>query len=287
MSSVSEAEILITGASGNVGGEIIKIFARKSVPVAAAVFDVDKTNFPKTVAPRRFSFTDSQTFPEALQNIRKVFLMRPPAISNVRRDIFPFIEYCQSSGIEQIVLLSLLGAETLRFVPHRAIEIEILRRQIPYTFLRPSFFMQNLATTHRAEIKDDGEIFVPAGNGKTSFIDVRDLASVAFAAFFEEEYLNQAYSLTGSEALSYYETAEIMSKILHKTIRYANPSVFSFVWKNYRKHENLSFVLVMAAIYSMAKFGKAALITDELQEILQRSPILFKDFVEDYASVWK
>lgn len=286
MPAAPKIEILITGASGNVGGEIIKIFAEKSIPVAAAVSAVAKTKFSETVEARRFDFTDPQTFPGAMRNIRKVFLMRPPALSNVRRDIFPFIEYCRSAGVEQLVLLSLLGAETLSFVPHRKIELEILRREIPYTFLRPSFFMQNLSTTHRDEIRN-GEIFVPAGRGKTSFVDARDVASVAFAALFEEKHLNRAYSLTGSEALSYNEAAQIMSNVLRKTVRYSNPSVFSFFWKNYRKRQNLSFVLIMTAIYLTARFGKAALITKELQEILRRPPILFEEFVEDYALVWK
>ena len=72
-----------------------------------------------------------------------------------------------------------------------------------WTFLRASFFMQNLSTTHRDDIRERGDVFVPAGKGKTSFIDVRDIADVAVKALTEPGHENKAYPLTGDVALNY------------------------------------------------------------------------------------
>lgn len=179
---MTTSKFLITGATGNVGGELIKLFSCENIEAAAAVTDASKSayQFPAGIEPREFDFTRRETYADAMQGVFKVFLMRPPAVSNVRRDIFPFLEYCRRGQVEQIVFLSLLGAEKLSFTPHRRIEMEIVRLGIPYTFLRPSFFMQNLSTTHRDEIKTGSEIFVPAGRGKTSFVDARDIAFCEF-----------------------------------------------------------------------------------------------------------
>ena len=281
-------KILITGATGNVGGELVKICSRENVEVVAAVSDLAKSSsqFPSGIEPREFDFTRPETYAGAMRDVSKVFLMRPPAISNVRRDIFPFLEYCRRERVEQIVFLSLLGAEKLSFTPHRKIELEILRLDVPYTFLRPSFFMQNLATTHRDEIKNENEIFVPAGKGKTSFVDVRDVAFAAFTSLSGAQHLNKSYELTGSEALSYFEVAEILSDVLKKPIAYRNPSLLSFIWRSWQKHKNLSFVLVMAIIYTTARFGQAGLITERLPKLLGRNPISFRQFAEDYKDCW-
>ena len=281
-------KILITGATGNVGGELIKICSRESVEAVAAVTDLTKSagQFAFGIEPREFDFTRPETYAGAMRDVSRVFLMRPPAVSNVRRDIFPFLEYCRRERVKQIVFLSLLGAERLSFTPHRRIEMEILRLDIPYTFLRPSFFMQNLATTHRDEIKSDGEIFVPAGKGKTSFVDARDVAESAFTSLSGAQHLNKSYELTGSEALSYYEVAEILSEILKKSIAYQKPSLLSFIWRSWRKHKNLSFVLVMAIIYTTARFGQAGSITEELPKLLGRKSISFRQFAEDYKDRW-
>jgi len=281
-------KILITGATGNVGGELVKICSRENVEAVAAVSDLAKSasQFPSGIEPRKFDFTRPETYASAMQGVSKVFLMRPPAISNVRRDIFPFLEYCRRERVEQIVFLSLLGAEKLSFTPHRKIELEILRLDVPYTFLRPSFFMQNLATTHRDEIKNESEIFVPAGKGKTSFVDVRDIAEAAFTSLSGAQHLNKSYELTGSEALSYFEVAEILSDVLKKPIAYRNPSLLSFIWRSWQKHKNLSFVLVMAIIYTTARFGQAGLITEGLPKLLNRKPISFRQFAEDYKDCW-
>lgn len=283
------SRILITGATGTVGSDLIKIFARENLSVCAAMTKPEKSAdfFPNNVESRRLDFRDVSTFGAALAGISKVFLMLPPGLSDLANTIFPFISACRIGRVEQIVLLSILGAENAGYLPHRKIEKEILRQQIAYTFLRPSYFNQNFLTAHLDEIRRDREIFIPAGNGKTSFIDTRDIAETAFKTLFDDSHLNRAYELTGAEALSFDEAAAIFTEVLGETVRYTNPSLLYFVWRNWEKRKNLTFALVMAAIYTSTRFGRAAAVTEDLPRLLDRPPISFKSFVRDYAAVWK
>ena len=280
--------VLITGATGNVGGDLVKIFRRERLQVLAAVANPEKARqkLPANVELRHFDFKDDETYSPALRGVRKVFLMLPPGLGDLNCTVFPFISACRTSSIEQIVLLSLQGAEKAEYLPHRKIEREILRQGVPYTFLRPSYFNQNFSTTHRDEVKRESRIFIPAGAGKTAFVDTRDIAEVAFKSILNGSHLGKAYELTGSEVLDYSEVAEIFSEVLGREIRYVNPSLPFFVLKNWQVGNNLRRTIVMAAIYTAARLGRAAHLTSDLQSLLQRPPISFRQYVEDYKTIW-
>lgn len=280
------SDILITGATGNVGAAITNALSRKGIVVRAGVRNPD--TYPKNahVNPVRFDFAQTGTHQNALAGVRKMFLMRPPAIANPKTSIIPFVDFAIDAGVEHIVFLSLLGVEHNRFVPHRSIEDHIVSRGISYTFLRAGFFMQNLDTTHRADLLERDELFMPAGRGKTSFIDVRDIGEVGALALAESGHEKRAYSLTGDAALDYDEVAQIFSDVLGRRIRYANPSAWAFV-RRWREHgAPWGQVLVMTAIYTVTRLGRSATITADVQRILGRPAITFRQYVEDYRACW-
>lgn len=284
--------ILITGATGNVGLETLRCLLQRperDYRVVAALRDQDRQALP--VAPDdfiRFDFEDDETYSKALHSAERVLLIRPPQIADVDRYFKPLIRVMSNVGTKQVVFLSLQGVESNTFTPHHKIEKLIREAGIPYTFLRPSFFMQNLSTTHRAEIAKRNEIFVPAGDGRTSFIDAADIGEVAALALTDPAHLNQAYELTGSEALTYTEVARILTEVLGRPIRYANPSIPEFIWrKRYKEHTPLGFTLIMTALYTVARLGKADGLTDEVQRLLGRKPRTFREFAEAHKSVWQ
>ena len=181
---------------------------------------------------------------------------------------------------------SLIGVERNRVVPHYKVEQYLLHSGVPFTFLRPSFFMQNLNTTHRVEIKERSEIFVPAGTGKTSFIDVRDIAAVAALTLTQPGHTNRAYSLTGSEALDYYQVAAVLSEVLGRPIIYRKPSLLRFIRRQRACGTAWPFVLVMSGIYTTARLSLAARLTDETTRLLGRAPITLRRYAEDYRDCW-
>lgn len=282
------SSILITGATGNVGSEIVKRLFAQGLPVRAAVVSEDSARKLQSPVPwQLFDFRNVATYPAAFANIEKLFLVRPPHLDNVRRDIKPAVDYAIQAGVKHIVFLSLLGADRNKFTPHAKIEDLLIAAPVTYTLLRCGFFMQNLSTMHRQDIRENNDIFIPAGKGKTAFIDVRDIAAVAVKALTETNHKQQAYPLTGQEALDYGQVAMIMSSVLGRKITYSSPSLLRFAWRFWRRGYSLRYIGVVSSIYTTTYLGWAAKSTPHAADLLGRAPISMQQFVTDYASVWQ
>jgi hypothetical protein len=147
--------------------------------------------------------------------------------------------------------------------------------------------MQNLSTTHAAEIRDRHEIFVPVGKAKTSFIDTRDIGAVAAECFTSDKHIYQSYTLTGSEAFDYYEVAQIISEELERKIVYKNPGLLEFRRETIKRGTKKEFANVMTMLYLLTKMGTAEKVTDDLEKVLQRKPMTFKQFVRDHKNTWE
>jgi uncharacterized protein YbjT (DUF2867 family) len=277
------ASILVTGATGTVGRPVAQGLADRDVPAVAATRRPDAADGPLPTV--RFDFEDPTTY-DAFDGVRRVFLVRPPALAQVWTSIFPALDAAARAGVEHVVFLSLLGAEQNPVVPHRWIEWYLQRSGLDWTFLRPSFFMQNLATTHRADLRDRDRIIVPAGRGRTSFVDARDVAAVGVRALTEDGHRGAAYALTGAEALTYFEVAVLFSEVLGREVRYANPSVLEFVRHMREQGHPWPFVLVMTGIYLTARLGLAGTVTDDLERVLGRAPTSMRTFIQDYRARW-
>jgi len=281
------AKILVTGATGNVGAALIQLLKNSGADFEAAVTDISKTEkIPVGVPLRQLAF-DGKSDPAPFTGIDKLFLMRPPCISDVKKYMFPAIDAAVSAGVSHFVFLSLQGAERNSFVPHRKLEKYLIKTGIPYTFIRPSFFMQNLSTTHLKEIRDNDEIYVPAGKGRTAFIHVSDIAYIAFKALTENGHENKAYEITGSDSLTYNEVASMLSESLGRKITYKMPSAFSFVLRKIKEGINPEFAVVMAAIYTVCALGKAGETTQVFKQLTGKNPVSMKEFINENINLWK
>jgi uncharacterized protein YbjT (DUF2867 family) len=281
-------KILVTGAPGNVGTEVVRGLQAAGASFRVAAWNVENARkvFGADSDIVHFDFLDPATFGPTFSGIEQMFLVRPPALANVQRDIAPAIRAAVQAGVKHIVFLSLQGVEKNRVVPHYKIEKLLLETGVPYTFLRASFFMQNLSTTHRAEIRDQGEIALPVGGAPTSFIDVRDIAAVAVRALTESGHEHRIYTLTGSEALDYYAVAETMTDVLGRRIRYTNPSPIRFVGRQVASGRKLGYTLIMTMLYTITRLGNAKEVTGDVEQVLGRRPISFRQFVEDNRDCW-
>jgi uncharacterized protein YbjT (DUF2867 family) len=275
--------ILVTGATGTVGRNVVTALSDRDVAVRIGVRDPDAVSTETAVAGAAvaFDFTKPETWGRALADADGLFLMRPPVVDT--SDIGAFVDAADRVGVTRIAYLSTLGAEKNPLVPHHWIEKRILATDMEYTLLRASFFMQNLLEVHRQEIVDHGEIFVPAGTGKTSFVDARDLGEIAAVVLTETGHANQTYDLTGPAALDYQEVAAIFSDVLDRPVTYPQPSLIAFATRMHRRGEPVGFIAVMCGIYTVARFGLAGRVTDDSQRLLGRQPRGMRPFVEDHA----
>jgi len=280
--------LLVIGALGNVGGEVVTQITARGEKVRAADLDVRKikARFGESVEAARFDFINSSTYTATFQGVEKMFFLRPPQISNIQRDMKPSMEAAKQAGVKQVVFLSLIGIERARYVPHYKVETYLQQLGFQTTFLRCSFFMQNLNTTHRREIKERSEIFIPVGKARTSFIDARDIGKVAAVALLESGHAGRNYDLTGSESLDYWQVAAILGEVLGRKIHYRNPHPLHFLVETIRRGTPFAFALVMLGLYTSTRSGMADLITQDVERLTGQPPISFRQYAQDYAHAW-
>jgi uncharacterized protein YbjT (DUF2867 family) len=274
--------VLVTGSTGNVGSEVVAQLLQRGEQVRAAVRPSRGARFDAPVAEVELDFEDASTFAGALAGVSRVFLIRPPMMSDPKH-MHPFIDAMKTVGVEQIAFLSVQGVGSNPFVPHHGIEQYLKLSGLGWTFLRPSFFMQNLSTTHRADISEYDEVFVPAGRGKTNFIDVADIAEAIAVVLTTPRHLGRAYELTGSEALTYDQVADILSQACGRRITYPRPSGREFKNRMKTRGHDEKFVSVMASIYLIAKVGMAGGTTGELEKLLGRKPTTLAEWARRNA----
>jgi len=283
-----EDKILLTGITGNVGSAVVTYLKSQNINFIAGARNIEKSKQQdESIEYVYFDFEVADTYETVLQGVKKVFLVRPPQLTDVKGIFIPFIQNCKEAGVEQIVFLSLLGAEKNPFPPHHKIEKAILASGIPYTFIRPSFFMQNLSTTHAKDIKEGNDLFIPSGKAKISFIDTRDIGEIIGRSLSEKGHENKAYSITGSEAITYFQVADTMTRILGRKVTYSNPSLLKFRKDMIARGVKKEFATVMMVLYFTTKLGMANHVTDTAEIILNRKPKTIEEFIKDHVEVWK
>jgi len=278
-------KILITGATGNVGMEVIKSLTNlnHNYQVYSGVRNVqaDKQTLENYNAQLiQFDFTNFDTFKLALTDIDILFLLRPPQISEVQKYFKPVIESAVKNGVKHIVFLSVQGVQNSRIIPHHKIEKLIVESKIHYTFLRPAYFMQNFTTTLHNDLKTKNRIYLPAGNAKFTLVDVTDIGEVAAKILTETvNHRNQCYELTCNEKLTFTEMALKLSKGLGKTIQYESPNLVSFFITKKNEKMPAMLILVMIMLHYFPRFQKEPKTTDCITNILNKQPKEFDQFI--------
>ena len=277
-------KILVTGASGNVGSYVIKELLKMGETVVAAGTDPKKLRdmFEDKVEVVKLDFTKADTFKDALVSVDRVFLMRPPQLGKPQ-DLYPFIDAMKLQDIKLVSFLSLMGVENNTIPPHHKIEKYLEKTGVPYAHIRPGFFMQNVSGIHSVEIREQNKIFIPAGKSKTSFIDAADIGlSIATLLHNPEKYKNTAHTISGLEALDYYEVAEILSKVTERKITYAKPGYLKYR-NHYIKVRGLDkgYVNVTVALYFMTRMGTAKEVNQGYYNLTGKTPRSFEDFARE------
>lgn len=279
--------LLITGATGNVGREVINhlvTFARE-IEIFAGVKSLKenlKTPFPRNVKLVEFDFENIATVKSALRICDQLFLLRPPHLSEVKKYFLPVIESAMEENIKHIVFLSVQGVENSKIIPHNKIEEIIVKSNIPYTFLRPAYFMQNFTTTLRSDLVKKKIIYLPARKAKFTLIDVSDIGNVAAKVLIDnDKHLNKAYELTCEEKLTFGEMAEHISSHLQIPIKFISPNPLSFFIQKRKEGYPTMLILVMIMLHYLPRFQKEPSITNTVRKIKGDAPINLDEFIND------
>ena len=281
--------ILVTGATGNVGSQVVEQLIASGVTPRVAVRSINKAESLKKAGaePVEMDLARPETVQSALTGVDKVFLVSP-FVPNMVELTAILIEAAKRANVQQIVKLAALAQPGIALSKwHEEMEKAITSSNIPFTFLRPNGFMQNFVNAMAESIKSDNAFYLNAGDGKVSFVDTRDIASVAVAALITSGHEGQSYTITGAQALSHAETAAILSQVLGRTINYVD--VPEDVVRQGMQGAGMPEPTVNALLelYASYKAGQAATVSPVVEQVTGKQPISFEQFAKDYAEVWQ
>jgi len=276
--------ILITGASGNVGREVVKqalavglqIRATFQSPAVAA-------KAPAGLEGVIMDYAKPETIRPALHGIDKIFLVGPPV-----RDLpaleANFVKEVRAAGRKHIVKLSALGGRESTFSSgHRDSEENIEASGLPYTFLSPNGFMQNLVNYNAGTIRSQNAFYGCQGDGAVSIVDIRDIAAVAVIVLAATGHEGKSYALTGGEALTSEQVAEKISRVAGRKISYVDLQAAELkkgILSAGTPEWSADALLDLQRLY---REGKASLVTDNVERLTGHKPITFDQFARDYA----
>lgn len=216
--------ILVTGASGNVGGMVLKKVLESGAPVTAMYrSQADASSAAPKVRVAIADFADKDSLRRAFAGIDALFLVCSPIPQLVEFESNA-IAVAKETGVQNLVLNSALGAGTwTKSFPkwHTETEHALKSSGLGYSILRPNTFMQNITAFFAGTIQSQDAFYSSTGTSRISFVDVEDIADVA-AALLTREPENRIYELNGPEALNYFEVAERISRVGGRTIHYVD-----------------------------------------------------------------
>jgi len=276
--------ILITGASGNVGSEVLKQGLAVGLKIRGTFHSADRAaKAPAGIEGVIMDYEQPETIRAALHGVEKIFLVGPP-VRELPAMEANFIKEVRAAGRQHIVKLSALGGRESMFSSgHRDSEENIEASGVPYTFLRPNGFMQNLVNYNAGTIRSQNAFYGCQGNGAVSVVDIRDIAAVAVIVLAATGHECKSYALTGSEAVTNGQVAEKLSRIAGGKISYVDlpPTEFKKALLSGGMSEwSADALLDLQRLY---REGKASLLTDDVERLTGRKPITFDQFARDYA----
>jgi uncharacterized protein YbjT (DUF2867 family) len=281
--------ILVTGATGTSGVEIVKaVLELGNIPRVLAR-DPEKAArlLGDEVEIARGDLADADSLEAACDGVEVALLLTAPTPDTVA-DQTRFINAAKRAGVRRIVKLSAAGAHPgapTRFGDlHGRAERYLEESGLAWTHLRPSFFLQNLLG--QAAAVKSGALYVPAGDGRAPFVDVRDIAAVAARVLAEDGHEQRVYDITGPEAVSYADVAAVFSKVLGREVKYvdvppaaARQGMIDAGLPEWMAEAVNELNLAM-------KQWRFAGVTDVVRKVGQKEPVTVEQFVREHAGAF-
>ncbi|EKO3486415.1 SDR family oxidoreductase [Vibrio fluvialis] len=272
-------KVLVLGASGHVGQPLVAELLAKGEQVKAASRSGKAYGAAEGVV---FDFADPTTFNAAFDGVDRAYVMLPGGYVESKALLEPVIQAAAERNVK-VVFQSVLGVDADDSIPYRQVEIALENSGVPYVILRPNWFADNFHTYWKEGI-DQGVIGVPAGEGKSSFIDVRDIASSAAAALTTNRFDNQAFNLTGPEALSYAQAAQKISAALGKPVAYQAMEEGGFCDLLKSVGVPADYAEFLTSIFYPVREGWTAGVSDAVATLTGKAPRSLDEYIADHLA---
>lgn len=286
--------ILVTGATGTVGKEVaIQLSMTDDIRVRAGVHSIIKGENLKRlpdVEVVEMDFKDKNSLHAAFTHVDKVFMVTPFTNDQVEM-AKALVDEAKKADVKHLVKLSIINADAEQGLIlarwHREIEQYIEASGIPFTFLRPSSFMQNFINYDAASIKNEGRFYHSTGHGKIACVDVRDIAAVAVEVLLGSGHEGKVYELTGPEAISNQDAAQIIGDVTGMPVQYVDVPADAARNAMLEKQMPEWMVNAMLELESACSEGRFSDTTDTVQQLTGRPPHSFRQFVKDHQESFK
>lgn len=276
------SKILVLGATGTIGQPLIKALLAKGAKVKAA----SRAGKPVDGAePTVFDIADTSTFAEAFEGVDRAFVLLPSGYVNAKELLVPVIEAAAARKVK-VVLMTAFGVDADDSIPYRQVEIALEKSGTPYIILRPNWFADNFHTFWKHGVSQ-GEITLPAAEGKSAFIDTRDIAASAAAALTSDAFNGKAFNLTGPEALGYAEAAKILSTVTGKTVTYKAIDDAAFITMVTGAGVPSDYAAFLATIFHPVREGWTSTVTQDVKTLTDNAPRSLNTYAQDNAALLK
>ncbi len=278
--------LLMTGATGNLGSMVARQLLAHNHGFRLLTRDPEKATSIQShlVDIVQGDMGNVDSLGGVFSGIQTLFLCTPSQPQQVELEC-NLVDMAQKCGVRHIVKMSSFGADTSSSMTmgqwHGKIEQHILRKRIPFTFLRPNFLMQNTLMFAQS-IKAADTFFIPLKTGRVSMVDLIDVSFACMRVLTTPGHENKIYHFTGPEALSYTEVAQKLSLLLGKDVQYA--SIASDVAADAMMEAGVPHWLCenLKELYSYLAEGKSQAITSHLSEVTNMTPRTYDDFLKDH-----
>ncbi len=280
--------ILITGATGNFGSSAAKYLQQKNIPFRAASrnWEALKKRYGSETELATFDWDKPETFADVLKGITTVYIAPPPVVtSDFHVKAKPFIEAAKKAGVKHIVIGTALYSDNPDSIFYGT-EALVKNSGIDFTIIRPSFVFQNFLNQFLQSVRD-GVIFAPSEKGKTSYVDIRNVGEAA-AVVLENPlaHKGKTYAITGREALTHSQMADIFSQQLSKQVVHISPSPEEYKKKLAGLNVPDSLYQFLAVLYGTIAKGQWQEVSNDYTLLTGKKATTFTDFVKENRGVF-
>ncbi len=282
--------ILVTGSTGLIGSEVLRLLSHAGVPARALIRDPARGQTLPGITSVTGDLSKPETLPSVFAGCTRLFLLTANS-ENAAELQQHAIAAARQAGVTHVVKLSAFGASPHSNSSigrmHYQIEKELQAAGMAWTMLRPHHFMQNLLS-QADNIINDGVVYSSSGDGRIPFVDTRDIAAVAVVTLTQPGHTEKKYVVTGGEALSYRQATDILGETIGRPLRFIDEPPDEARARLTRAGQPLWLVDSLLAIAAYQRVGgPTETITSVVADLTGKPPRTFAAFARDYAAAFQ
>ncbi|HTW47852.1 MAG TPA: NAD(P)H-binding protein [Acidobacteriaceae bacterium] len=276
--------ILVTGATGNVGSQIVHQLLAQGQKVRAFTRDAAKiAPWNGRVQVALGDFTHPDTFASAVAGVKGVFLMNGALDDELFRQL---VAIARERGVRRIVFLSSqLAADPASPIGrlHKGKEDALLASGLEVAIIRAGSFMSN-TNQWVGSIKSQGLVYDPTGNGPVAPIHPADIAAVAVHALTAPKLSETLFEVTGDKPLTTAERVDILAKVLGRPLRVVEVTAEAAVEGLVKNGIPPHVAQALGASFAAIRDGHAATVTDTVERVTGQKPRSYESWVREHAA---